>query len=114
VHTKKLYHIGQRIPFWVRAMLPGLNFDLEEEAWTLGPHGEITLVLPRIPPLAPPQLMPCRAQGTVSQGARCLRAMLAWPARQGAMMMAPRCAACGVQRPVCGVRQAAGVGRWAA
>jgi hypothetical protein len=46
VHTKKLYHIGQRIPFWVRAILPGLNFDLEEEAWTLGPEGQITLVLP--------------------------------------------------------------------
>ena len=47
VHTKKLYHIGQRIPFWVRAILPALNFDLEEEAWTLGPEGQITLVLPR-------------------------------------------------------------------
>jgi hypothetical protein len=49
VHTKKLYHIGQRIPFWVRAILPGLNFDLEEEAWTLGPEGQITLVLPPRP-----------------------------------------------------------------
>ena len=49
VHTKKLYHIGQRIPFWVRAMLPGLNFDLEEEAWTLGPEGQITLGLPPRP-----------------------------------------------------------------
>ena len=44
VHTKKLYHIGQRLPFWVRSVLPGLNFDLEEEAWTIGPYGEITLV----------------------------------------------------------------------
>ena len=32
-------------------MLPGLNFDLEEEAWTLGPHGEITLVDMRLPML---------------------------------------------------------------
>lgn len=51
VHTRKLYHIGQRLPLWVRAMLPGLNFDLEEEAWTLGPHGEITLVDMRLPML---------------------------------------------------------------
>ena len=29
----------------------GVNFDLEEEAWTLGPHGEITLVDMRLPML---------------------------------------------------------------
>jgi hypothetical protein len=52
VHTKKLYHIGQRLPAWVRMLLPGLNFDLEEEAWTLGPHGEITLVHLTMPMLA--------------------------------------------------------------
>jgi hypothetical protein len=31
IHSKKLYHIGRRIPFWVRTLLPTLNFDLEEE-----------------------------------------------------------------------------------
>lgn len=25
-------------------MLPGITLDVEEEAWTLGPFGEITLV----------------------------------------------------------------------
>lgn len=68
VHTKKLYHIGQRIPFWVRAILPGLKFDLEEEAWTLGPQGEITLVLHspflRITHLTTPQA----GSGGVSKG----------------------------------------------
>ena len=44
VHTRKLYHIAQRLPAWVRMLLPGIKLDLEEEAWTLGPHGEITLV----------------------------------------------------------------------
>ena len=52
VHTKKLYHIGRRLPLWVSALLPGLSFDVEEEAWTLGPHGEITLVDLSLPMLA--------------------------------------------------------------
>src|SRR3989338_10309760 len=46
MYTKKLYHLGSKMPGWVNALLPKGALILEEESWNSYPNLKTMLVLP--------------------------------------------------------------------
>jgi len=37
-YTEKIYHLGSRLPGWVKAFIPGNALKLEEKAWNAYPY----------------------------------------------------------------------------
>jgi len=42
-YTEKIYHVGSRLPGWVRAFIPGSALKLEEKAWNAYPYCKTVL-----------------------------------------------------------------------
>jgi len=45
-YTEKIYHLGSRLPGWVRAFIPGNALKLEEKAWNAYPYCKTVLKSP--------------------------------------------------------------------
>jgi len=42
-YTEKIYHVGSRLPGWVKAFIPGSALKLEEKAWNAYPYCKTVL-----------------------------------------------------------------------
>eukprot|EP01111_Echinosteliopsis_oligospora_P016261 TRINITY_DN667_c0_g1_i1.p1 TRINITY_DN667_c0_g1~~TRINITY_DN667_c0_g1_i1.p1 ORF type:complete len:258 (-),score=60.36 TRINITY_DN667_c0_g1_i1:95-868(-) len=45
-YTEKIYHLGSRLPGWVKAFIPGTALTLEEKAWNAYPYCKTVLRSP--------------------------------------------------------------------
>lgn len=45
-YTEKIYHVGSRLPGWVKAFIPGSALKLEEKAWNAYPYCKTVLKSP--------------------------------------------------------------------
>ncbi|EGG23560.1 phosphatidylinositol transfer protein 1 [Cavenderia fasciculata] len=45
-YTEKIYHLGSRLPGWVRALIPSSALKLEEKAWNAYPYCKTVLKSP--------------------------------------------------------------------
>jgi len=45
-YTHKIYHLGSRVPGWLRALAPASALQLEEEAWNAYPYCKTVLTSP--------------------------------------------------------------------
>jgi len=45
-YTEKIYHLGSRLPGWVKAFIPGTALKLEEKAWNAYPYCKTVLRSP--------------------------------------------------------------------
>jgi len=45
-YTEKIYHVGSRLPGWVKAFIPGNALKLEEKAWNAYPYCKTVLKSP--------------------------------------------------------------------
>jgi len=45
-YTEKIYHLGSRLPGWVKAFIPGNALKLEEKAWNAYPYCKTVLSSP--------------------------------------------------------------------
>lgn len=45
-YTKKIYHLGSRVPSWVRLVIKDSNLSLHEEAWNAYPYCKTVLTNP--------------------------------------------------------------------
>jgi len=45
-YTEKIYHLGSRLPGWVKAFMPGNALKLEEKAWNAYPYCKTVLSSP--------------------------------------------------------------------
>jgi hypothetical protein len=43
-YTYKIYHLGSRVPNWVRALAPKSALELHEEAWNAYPRCETSKI----------------------------------------------------------------------
>ena len=48
-YTYKIYHLGSRLPGWVRAVAPSNALKLHEESWNAFPHTKTILTSPFMP-----------------------------------------------------------------
>jgi len=42
-YTEKIYHVGSRLPGWIKAVIPGTALKLEEKAWNAYPYCKTVL-----------------------------------------------------------------------
>ena len=45
-YTKKIYHIGNHLPSWLKAILPKAALRVEEEAWNAYPYTKMRTTCP--------------------------------------------------------------------
>lgn len=45
-YTKKIYHIGNHLPSWLKAILPKSALRVEEEAWNAYPYTKMRTTCP--------------------------------------------------------------------
>jgi len=45
-YTEKIYHLGNRLPGWIRAVLPATALQLEERAWNAYPYCKTVITSP--------------------------------------------------------------------